>query len=163
MGASEPWVHQASATAEAGRVRTDDGEFSSRLASPLAPHGGGLTPEQLLAAAFASCLHHAAVEAASEITDESHTVEVHAETRLRRDPDGRYRADVRASVASCGLTVEQLSALARRADLLWPFSGQDGARHTVDVVAARADDDRAAAEHHHPVGSGGNPVRTPPR
>lgn len=140
MGDSETWIHGASATAEAGRVRTDDGEFSSRLSSPLAPRGSGLTPEQLLAAAFASCLHHAAVEAATEITDESHTVEVHAETRLHRDPDGRYRAEVRASVSSCGLSMEQLSALARRADLLWPFCGEDGTRHTVNVVAARRDE-----------------------
>ncbi|WP_326553753.1 OsmC family protein [Micromonospora sp. NBC_01813] len=140
MGDSDTWIHGASATAEAGRVRTDDGEFSSRLSSPLAPHGSGLTPEQLLAAAFASCLHHAAVEAATDLTDESHTVEVRAETRLLRDPDGRYRADVRASVSSCGLNAEQLSALAHRADLLWPFCGQDGTRHTVNVVAARNDE-----------------------
>ncbi|MFY1694122.1 MULTISPECIES: OsmC family protein [unclassified Solwaraspora] len=142
MGDSDTWIHQASATAEAGRVRTDDGEFSSRLSSPLAPQGSGLTPEQLLAAAFASCLHHAAVEAATEIIDESHTVEVRAETRLHRDADGRYRADVRASVSSCGLSGEQLAALVRRADLLWPFCATDGSRHTVDVVAARPEESR---------------------
>jgi hypothetical protein len=37
------------ATAEGGHVRTDDGALSTALASPLAPHCTGLTPEQLLA------------------------------------------------------------------------------------------------------------------
>ncbi|MFY1632032.1 OsmC family protein [Solwaraspora sp. WMMB335] len=146
MGDADSWTHRASATAEAGRVRTDDGEFSSRLSSPLAPHGPGLTPEQLLSAAFASCLHHAAVEAATDLTDESHTVEVRAETRLRRDPDGRYRADVRASVSSCGLTVDQLGTLARRADQLWPFAGAGGDRHSVSVEVARTDDGHRAPQ-----------------
>jgi organic hydroperoxide reductase OsmC/OhrA len=133
MSESESWVHEAAATAEGGRVRTDDGLLSTTLASPLAPHCTGLAPEQLLAAAFASCLHHAAVEAATEITDEAHTVQVRAQARLARDADGRYHADVRASIASAGLNRDQLTELARYADRLWPFSSEGG-RHTLTVA-----------------------------
>lgn len=133
MPESDTWVHEATATAEGGRLRTDDGELSTTLTSPLAPHGTGLAPEQLLAAAFASCLHHAAVEAATDVTDEAHTVQVRARARLARDPDGRYRADVRASIASVGLTRDQLTELARYADQLWPFTTTDGGRHTLTV------------------------------
>ncbi|MFJ8688862.1 OsmC family protein [Micromonospora wenchangensis] len=130
------WLHEASATATGGHVRTDDGELSTALASPLAPHCTGLTPEQLLAAAFASCLHHAAVEAAGEITDEAHTVQVTAEAKLGRDDDGRYRADVHASISSSGLSREQLAELVAYADRLWPFSSDDGGRHRLTVSAA---------------------------
>ncbi|SDZ28207.1 Organic hydroperoxide reductase OsmC/OhrA [Micromonospora pattaloongensis] len=136
MPSSSSWVHQAVATAEGGRVRTDDGELSTRLSSPLAPEGTGLTPEQLLAAAFASCLHHAAVEASTQITDESHTVQVRAEARLQRDEDGCYRADVRASIGSCGLSPRQLSSLVEYADRLWPFCRDGEPRHTLTVVPA---------------------------
>lgn len=134
--AQTTWVHAATATAAGGRVRTDDGELVDNLASPLAPQGSGLTPEQLLAAAFATCLHHAAVEAARSVTDESHTVQVRAETRLGRDENGRYRADVRASIGSAGLSREQLARLVEYAKQLWPFS-TDGDRHTVTVAAER--------------------------
>ncbi|KXK61982.1 MULTISPECIES: OsmC family protein [Micromonospora] len=131
------WLHAATATAEGGHVRTDDGELSTALASPLAPHCTGLTPEQLLAAAFASCLHHAAVEAAGEITDEAHTVQVRAEARLGRDDDGRYRADVHASISSTGLTPGQLTELVEHADRLWPFSSGDSTRHRLTVTRAQ--------------------------
>ncbi|GGM29005.1 MULTISPECIES: OsmC family protein [Micromonospora] len=130
------WLHTATATAEGGHVRTDDGELSTALASPLAPHCTGLTPEQLLAAAFASCLHHAAVEAAGGITDEAHTVQVRAEARLGRDDDGRYRADVHATIASTGLSPQQLAELVEHADRLWPFSSADGSRHRLRVSRA---------------------------
>lgn len=129
------WLHEAMATAAGGHVRTDDGELSTTLASPLAPHCSGLTPEQLLAAAFASCLHHAAVEAAKDITDEAHTVQVRAEVRLGRDDDGRYQADVHASISSVGLTREQLDGLVEQADRLWPFCTGDLSRHRLTVSA----------------------------
>jgi osmotically inducible protein OsmC len=135
--AETTWMPAAAATAAGGRVRTDDGELLDTLASPLAPHGSGLTPEQLLAAAYASCLHHAAVEAATAVTDESHTVQVRAETRLGRDEDGRYRAEVRASIGSAGLSREQLARLVEFAERLWPFSEGEG-RHSVTVSAASA-------------------------
>lgn len=138
MSDSTSWVREATATAEGGHLRTDDGALATTLASPLAPHSTGLAPEQLLAAAFASCLHHAAVEAAGEITDEAHTVQVQANARLARDRDGRYHADVRASVSSAGLSREQLSELVAHADRLWPFStGEDG-RHTLSVQPAES-------------------------
>ncbi|WP_405095825.1 OsmC family protein [Micromonospora sp. NBC_01412] len=130
------WLHEATATAAGGHVRTDDGGLSSPLASPLAPHCTGLTPEQLLAAAFASCLHHAAIEAAGEITDEAHTVQVRAEARLGRDDDGRYRADVHASISSAGLSPQQLAQLVEHADRLWPFSSGDSTRHRLTVTPA---------------------------
>ncbi|MEU6202084.1 OsmC family protein [Micromonospora musae] len=130
------WLHEAAATAEGGHVRTDDGGLSTALASPLAAHCTGLRPEQLLAAAFASCLHHAAVEAAGEITDEAHTVQVRAEAKLGRDDDGRYRADVHASIASAGLTRQQLAALVEHADEIWPFSSGDNSRHRLTVTPA---------------------------
>lgn len=136
MSENGSWLHEAGATAEGGHVRTDDGELYTTLASPLAPDCHGLTPEQLLAAAFASCLHHAAVEAAAEITDEAHTVQVRAQARLARDPDGRYHADVRASISSAGLSREQLADLVTFADRLWPFSSSDGGRHSLTVAAA---------------------------
>lgn len=135
MPESESWVHEATATAEGGHLHTDDGELSTTLASPLAPHCTGLAPEQLLAAAFASCLHHAAVEAATGITDEAHTVQVRAQARLAREPDGRYRADVRASIASVGLNRAQLTDLAHYAERLWPFATDDN-RHTLTVGPA---------------------------
>ena len=135
MPQPDSWIREAVATAEGGHLRTDDGELSTALASPLAPHCTGLAPEQLLAAAFASCLHHAAVEAAGDITDESHTVRVRAEARLGRDEDGSYHADVRASISSVGLTREQLSDLTEHAERLWPFSNNGDGRHTLSVVA----------------------------
>jgi organic hydroperoxide reductase OsmC/OhrA len=128
-------VHEATATAEGGHLRTDDGEWSTTLASPLAPHCTGLAPEQLLAAAFASCLHHAAVEAATKITDEAHTVQVRAQARLGRDENGQYHADVQASISSVGLTRSQLADLVKYADELWPFTSGDG-RHTLTVTPA---------------------------
>jgi lipoyl-dependent peroxiredoxin len=135
--AETTWVHAATATAAGGRLRTDDGKLSSTLSSPLAPDGRGLTPEELLAAAFATCLHHAAVEAATAVTDESHTVQVRAETRLARDENGCYRADVRASIGSAGLSREQLGRLAEYAERLWPFAVGDR-RHTITVAAESA-------------------------
>jgi organic hydroperoxide reductase OsmC/OhrA len=136
MADTDFWVREATATAEGGQLRTGDGTLATPLASSVAPHCAGLTPEQLLAAAFASCLHHAAVEAASEITDGSHTVEVYAEARLVRDDHGRYRADVQASIGSVGLTRDQLRDLVAYADQLWPFSTTDGSRHTLTVRPA---------------------------
>lgn len=136
MGHSDPWLHAATATAEGGHLRTDDGELSTTLASPLAPHCTGLAPEQLLAAAFASCLHHAAVEAATDITDEAHTVQVRAEARLGRDENGQYHADVHASISSVGLTRDQLADLVAYADQLWPFSSTGESRHTLTVSPA---------------------------
>jgi organic hydroperoxide reductase OsmC/OhrA len=131
------WPHKATATAEGGHVHTDDGELSTPLASPLAAHSTGLTPEQLLAAAFASCLHHAAVEASADVTDEAHTVQVRAEAELGRDDDGRYRADVRASIASAGLSRDQLNELVEFADRIWPFSSGDDSRHRLTVTAVQ--------------------------
>lgn len=136
MSESSSWVHEASATAEGGHLRTDDGSLSTTLASPLAPHCTGLAPEQLLAAAFASCLHHAAVEAATDLTNEAHTVQVRANARLARDRDGRYHADVRASISSVGLSRDQLSDLVEYADRLWPFSTCGDGRHTLTVGPA---------------------------
>ncbi|MEV4202541.1 OsmC family protein [Micromonospora globbae] len=136
MSDPSSWLYEAAATAEGGHVRTDDGGLSSSLASPLAAHCTGLRPEQLLAAAFASCLHHAAVEAAGRITDEAHTVKVRAEAKLGRDADGRYRADVHASIASAGLTRQQLADLVEHADRLWPFSSGDNSRHRLTVTPA---------------------------
>ncbi|MEU4567765.1 OsmC family protein [Micromonospora sp. NPDC023956] len=136
MSDPSSWFHEAMATAEGGHVRTDDGGLSTALASPLAPHCSGLTPEQLLAAAFASCLHHAAVEAAKDITDEAHTVQVRAEVRLGRADDGRYQADVHASISSTGLSRDQLAGLVAHADRLWPFSSDDLSRHRLTVTAA---------------------------
>lgn len=131
------WLDEtATATAEGGHVRTDDGKLSSALASPLAQHCTGLSPSQLLAAAYASCLHHAAVEAAGEITDEAHTVQVRAEAKLGRDAQGRYLADVRASISSAGLTRQQLDELVAYADRLWPFSSDDASRHRLTVTPA---------------------------
>lgn len=138
MADTDSWVREATATAEGGHLRTDDGTLATRLASPLAPHCTGLAPEQLLAAAFASCLHHAAVEAASEITDESHTVEVRAEARLARDADGRYRAEVHASIGSVGLSREQLTDLVAYADEIWPFSSTGPGRHRLIVTPAES-------------------------
>ncbi|HEX7746696.1 MAG TPA: OsmC family protein [Micromonosporaceae bacterium] len=135
--AETTWVHAADATAAGGRVRTDDGALFATLASPLAPDGSGLTPEQLLAAAFATCLHHAAVEAATAVTDESHTVQVRAETRLGRDENGRYRADVRACICSAGLSRDQVARLVEYAERLWPFAVGDG-RYTISVAAESA-------------------------
>ncbi|MGW4467294.1 OsmC family protein [Micromonospora sp. NPDC004704] len=137
---SDSWVREATATAEGGQLRTGDGKLSTALASPLAPHCNGLAPEELLAAAFAACLHHAAVEAATSVTDEAHTVQVRAQARLGRDPDGCYHADVRASIAAVGLTRQQLAKLADRADRLWPFSGNGGGRHTLTVTPATSAD-----------------------
>jgi len=136
MADSDVWTREATATAEGGQLRTDDGTLATTLASPLAPHCTGLSPEQLLAAAFASCLHHAAVEAASRITNESHTVEVRAAARLARDGDGRYRAEIKASIGSVGLSREQLSDLVAHADRIWPFTTVDGGRHSLTVVPA---------------------------
>jgi osmotically inducible protein OsmC len=136
MPESDSWVTEATATAEGGHLQTGDGGLSTSLASPLAPHCTGLTPEQLLAAAFASCLHHAAVEAGTDITDEAHTVEVRAKARLSRDGAGRYRADIQASIASVGLTRDQLTRLVECADRLWPFSSSGGGRHTLTVTPA---------------------------
>ncbi|MFI6760944.1 OsmC family protein [Micromonospora sp. NPDC050417] len=136
----ESWVREATATAAGGQLRTGDGEFSTTLASPLAPHCNGLSPEQLLAAAFAACLHHAAVEAATTVSDEAHTVQVRAQARLGRDPDGCYHADVRASIAAVGLTRQQLARLADSADRLWPFSSNGGGRHTLTVTPANGSD-----------------------
>ena len=136
MSDPDSWFHEATATAKGGHVRTDDGGLSTALASPLAPHCTGLTPEQLLAAAFASCLHHAAVEAAKDITDEAHTVQVTAEVKLGRADDGRYQADVHASISSVGLSREQLAGLVTQADRLWPFSTGDLSRHRLTVTAA---------------------------
>ncbi|MGN9778460.1 OsmC family protein [Micromonospora sp. H33] len=131
------WLDEtAAATAEGGHVRTEDGSLSTALASPLAQHCTGLTPSQLLAAAFASCLHHAAVEAAGEITDEAHTVQVRAEAKLGRDDEGRYLADVHASIASAGLTRKQLDELVEHADRLWPFTSGDASRHRLTVTSA---------------------------
>ncbi|GAB3842475.1 OsmC family protein [Micromonospora sediminimaris] len=131
------WLNEvAAATAEGGHIHTDDEALSTALASPLAPHCTGLTPSQLLAAAFASCLHHAAVEAAGGITDEAHTVQVRAEAKLGRDDDGRYRADVHASISSVGLSRQQLAELVEHADRLWPFSSEDGGRHRLTVSPA---------------------------
>ncbi|TDB70644.1 OsmC family protein [Micromonospora sp. KC723] len=130
------WLHEATATAAGGHVRTEDGGLSTALASPLAPHCTGLTPEQLLAAAFASCLHHAAVEVAGEITDEAHTVQVTAEAKLGRDDEGRYHADVHASISSAGLSREQLADLVAHADRIWPFSSGDATRHRLTVTPA---------------------------
>ncbi|HEY0700230.1 MAG TPA: OsmC family protein [Micromonospora sp.] len=129
------WAHEATATAEGGHVRTADGTLATALASPLAPHCTGLTPEQLLAAAYASCLHHAAVEASTGLTDEAHTVQVRARARLRRDPDGRYRADIDATIGSAGLSRDQLTDLVHRADELWPFSSDGDHRHSLTVTA----------------------------
>ncbi len=131
------WMDEATATAKAAGYVHDDGRLSTTLASPLAAHCNGLTPEQLLAAAFASCLHHAAVEAAGEITNEAHTVQVSAQARLGRDDDGRYRADVNARIASAGSHPGTVADLVAYADRLWPFSSRRPGRHRLRPSAGR--------------------------
>lgn len=76
------------------------------------------------------------MEAAGGITDEAHTVQVRAEAKLGRDDDGRYRADVHASISSAGLSRQQLAELVEHADRLWPFSREDGSRHRLTVSPA---------------------------
>ncbi|GAA3753664.1 organic hydroperoxide reductase OsmC/OhrA [Spinactinospora alkalitolerans] len=127
-------VHRAVATAEGGHVRTEDGAVSSALGSPLNPSQGAPTPENLLAAGFAACLHHAAAEAAAGGDDEGdRPVRVRTTVGLDRDDDGRYALDVRATVFAEGMSEDQQEAIAREANGIWPFGGEHDPRFTVSV------------------------------
>ena len=80
----------AHSTAADDHVRTDDGTLDALVKAPreLGGPGGGVNPESLFSASYATCLHAAIALIASGQGVDASASEVHATTRIGRDDRG---------------------------------------------------------------------------
>lgn len=124
-----------------GVVRSDDGMLSLDLRLPreMGGPGGGTNPEQLLAAAYASCFHGAlellAARAGLAITDSYVDVAV----TFARDPvDGLYLVSAEILVSLPEMDATSAAELVRNTERICPYSKlfQRGISHRIQVRVA---------------------------
>lgn len=122
-----------------GIARSDDGtlEVHLRLPEALGGQGGGCNPEQLLAAAYASCFHGAmtllAARAGLSLTD----ARVDAAVTFSRDPvDGLFLLSARIDVALPGMDRNVAAELIRNTERICPYAKmfRQGIAHVVALA-----------------------------
>jgi len=122
-----------------GVVRSDDGslEIDLRLPEPLGGEGGGSNPEQLLAAAYASCFHGAltllAMRAGVTLVDAQLDVAV----TFSRDPvDGLFLLSARIEVQLPGIERAFAAELIRNTERICPYAKmfRQGIHHVVTLA-----------------------------
>lgn len=115
-------LHTASATAGADGVRTDDGVTTTRLAvaTDAEDRDGATTPEHLMAAALAGCLHQALGVAASTRGGDAASARVTATVTLESADEGGYSAAFELVVS--GLDGNSGEQVLQQAQVLCPFT-----------------------------------------
>lgn len=120
-----------------GTARSDDGslEVTMRLPEELGGEGGGTNPEQLFAAAYASCFHGAmnllATKAKLDITGSSVTVTI----SFSRDPiDGMYLLTAHVQAFLPGLQQALAEELVRNTERVCPYAKM--ARQGINNIVA---------------------------
>ena len=122
-----------------GVVRSDDGslEIDLRLPESLGGLGGGSNPEQLLAAAYASCFHGAmtllAMRAGVALVDAQLDVAV----TFSRDPvDGLFLLSARIEVQLPGIERAFAAELIRNTERICPYAKmfRQGIEHVVTLA-----------------------------
>lgn len=122
-----------------GVVRSDDGALhvDLRLPGTLGGEGGGTNPEQLLAAAYASCFHGAmtllAMRAGVKLVDARLDVAV----KFSRDPvDGLFLLSARTDVHLPGVDRAFAAELIRNTERICPYAKmfRQGIEHVVALA-----------------------------
>jgi len=122
-----------------GVIRSDDGalEIDVRLPERLGGDGGGSNPEQLLAAAYASCFHGAmtllALRAGVTLVDAQLDVAV----TFSRDPvDGLFLLSARIEVHLPGIERAFAAELIRNTERICPYAKmfRQGIEHVVALA-----------------------------
>ncbi len=126
-----------------GVARSDDGALAVDLRLPVAlgGEGGGCNPEQLLAAAYASCFHGAmtllALRAGISLTAAS----VEASVTFSRDPvDGLFLLSARVDVRLPGIERNVAAELIRNTERICPYAKmfRQGIAHVVTLAPESA-------------------------
>ncbi len=119
---TEQQIHQATATVDRDGVQTDDGVIALRLAvaGEADDRDGVTSPEHLMAAALAGCLHQAlriALSAQNNVTGEP---VVQCSVSLSSERGGGYSASFDLTVA--GLHGDLAQQTLQQAQALCPFT-----------------------------------------
>jgi lipoyl-dependent peroxiredoxin len=113
-------VQEAVATAVAGSVRTSDGVLEARTELAGESKDGATTPEHLMAAAIAACLHQAVGIAASSQDVDASSAQVQGTVTLRSDEEAGYTSGFELVVS--GLPDEAAQRVLDQARQICPFT-----------------------------------------
>jgi organic hydroperoxide reductase OsmC/OhrA len=112
-------------TREPSSVQVDDrNDLSFAVSSPeQSPEDGQATPEQLYAAALASCLHQAVVLEATEADVDTAGSQVMVEVTLTHAGQERFGLTARASIDLPGVDEQTRARVTERAVQICPMAG----------------------------------------
>jgi lipoyl-dependent peroxiredoxin len=122
-----------------GVVRSDDGALDVHLRLPeaLGGQGGGSNPEQLLAAAYASCFHGAMTLLAARAGLPMEDAHIDAAVTFSRDPvDGLFVLSARIEVTLPGMDRDVAAELIRNTERICPYAKmfRQGIEHVVALA-----------------------------
>ena len=122
-----------------GIARSDDGALDVQLRLPeaLGGPGGGTNPEQLLAAAYASCFHGAMTLLAARAGLSLAEAHVDAAVTFARDPfDGLFLLSARIDVSLPGMDRNVAAELIRNTERICPYAKmfRQGIEHVVSLA-----------------------------
>lgn len=119
-----------------GSVRTEDGQFSAKLALPssLGGKGDGNNPEQLFASGYAACFGSALMLAArnQKIALKDADVEITADVKLLQDDKGGFQLGVDLTGNLAGVDKKTTEMLMEAAHQICPYS--KATRGNIDVT-----------------------------
>ena len=121
-----------------GQVQSEDGSFKVKLAVPesMGGKGGGPTPEQLFAGAYAACLEHSVRHIARTDKLPLKGSYVEADLSLYVTDENRYRMGLKFTVHMAG-GLDQVTAdsLLQRAHGICPYADATKNNLSVTLVA----------------------------
>jgi Ohr subfamily peroxiredoxin len=119
-----------------GNVRTEDGQFSAKLALPtgLGGKGEGNNPEQFFACGYAACFGGALMAAArmQKVALKDADVEITADVKLMQDEQGGFYLQVALTGHLTGLDKDVSEKLMEAAHQICPYS--KATRGNIDVT-----------------------------
>jgi lipoyl-dependent peroxiredoxin len=130
------YTAKATATGDGrdGKVRSSDGRLDLELAVPaeLGGAGGATNPEQLFAAGYAACFHHALRRVARTADAEVEGSQVSAEVGIGPTGRGTFGLAVKLLVSLPLVPADLASSLMARAHEVCPYS--NATRGNIDVT-----------------------------
>jgi lipoyl-dependent peroxiredoxin len=109
-----------------GNVRTEDGQFSAKLALPtgLGGKGDGNNPEQFFACGYAACFGGALMSAArnKKVALKDADVEITADVKLMQDDKGGFNLQVALTGNLAGVDKNTSQQLMEAAHQICPYS-----------------------------------------
>jgi lipoyl-dependent peroxiredoxin len=121
-----------------GQVQSEDGSFKLKLALPesMGGKGGGPTPEQLFAGAYAACLEHSVRHIARTDKLPLKGSYVEADLSLYMTDENRYRMGLKFTVHMAGgLDQVTADALLQRAHGICPYADATKNNLSVSLIA----------------------------